>query len=156
MIHRRPLLVLPALLLARCGAPPPPPPPVLNLTVRGGTDQNPDGTGRAVPVSVRLFFLGGTGKFEAADVFALTEREAATLGADSVGSETVIIRPGETVSIEREMKPAAKFLGAVVLFRAIDGARWRVSQPIAPSGPTRLLLTTSGTTVTLAPAPTST
>lgn len=152
MMRRRLVLATPALLLARCGAPPPPPPPVLNLTIKGGADQNPDTAGRAVPVSVRLFFLGGTGKFEAADVFALTERERATLGEDVVGSEGVIVRPGETVAIEREMKPAAKFLGVAVLFRDIDGAKWRVSQPIAPSGSTKLLLTTSGNTATLAPA----
>lgn len=152
MIRRRMVLATPALLLAHCGAPPPPPPPVLNLTIKGGADQNPDTAGRAVPVSVRLFFLGGTGKFEAADVFALTERERATLGEDAVGSEGVIVRPGESVTIEREMKPAAKFLGVAVLFRDIDGAKWRVSQPIAPSGPTKLLLTTSGNTATLASA----
>ena len=152
MMRRRLVLATPALLLARCGAPPPPPPPVLNLTIKGGADQNPDTAGRAVPVSVRLFFLGGTGKFEAADVFALTERERATLAEDAVGSEGVIVRPGETLTIEREMKAAAKFLGVVVLFRDIDGAKWRVSQPIAPSGPTKLLLTTSGNTATLAPA----
>ena len=151
MMRRRLVLAFPPLLLARCAAPPPPP-PVLMLTMRGGADQNPDASGRAVPVSVRLFFLGGTGKFDTADVFALTERERATLGEDAVGSEGAILRPGETLSIEREMKPAAKFLGVAVLFRAIDGARWRVSQPIAPSGPTRLVLTLAGTTATLAPA----
>lgn len=153
MTNRRLLLAAPALLLARCGAPPPPPPPpVLHLTIKGGADQNPDTAGRAVPVSVRLFFLGGTGRFEAADVFALTERERATLGEDAVGSEGAIVRPGETLTIEREMKPATKFLGVAVLFRDIDGAKWRLSHPIAPSGPTKLLLTTAGNAATLAPA----
>jgi len=154
MIARRILLASPALLLARCAAPPPPPPPppALSLSIRGGADQNPDGTGRPTPVAVRLVFLGATAKFERADVFALSERERATLAEDLVGSEEVIVRPGETLAIEREPKRGTQFLGAAVLFRAIDGATWRAVQPVAASGPTRLVLAIAGTTATLVPA----
>jgi predicted component of type VI protein secretion system len=39
----------------------------------------------------------------------------------------------------------------MALFRDIDRAKWRVQAPVKTSGPTELVLTTAGTTVTLAP-----
>lgn len=58
---RRTLLLLPvllpgALLLARC-APAPKPPPVLTLTMVGSADQNPDPSGNAAPVAVKVYEL---------------------------------------------------------------------------------------------------
>jgi type VI secretion system protein VasD len=151
MMSRRLFLAVPAA-LAACGAPPPPPPPVLDLTISAGADQNPDPAGHPAPVAVRLYQLVGTGRFERADVFALTEREAQTLGDQSLGSEEVILRPGETRTIHRELKPGVQALGVAVLFRDIDRARWRAVSPVAPHGPTRLTLTISGITATLAGA----
>jgi type VI secretion system protein VasD len=152
MTPRRALLLLPAVLLTRCGPPPPPPPPALNLTIKAGADQNPDGAGRPAPVAVRLFYLNASAKFERADVFALTEREKATLGEDSAGSEEFVIRAGETRVIDRVPKSGVQILGVAVLFRDIDHATWRVMAPVAASGPTKLVLTTSGVVATLAPS----
>jgi type VI secretion system protein VasD len=152
MMSRRAVLALPAV-LAACAAPPPPPPaPALDLTIMGGPDQNPGPSGRPAPVAVRLFQLAGTGRFESADVFALSEREAQTLGDQSLGSEQIFVSPGQTLSIRRELKPGVQFLGVAVLFRDIDRARWRAVAPVAPHGPTRLTLKISGVRATLAPA----
>jgi len=151
MMTRRGLLALPAA-LAACAAPPPPPPPppVLELTIAAGADQNPDQSGHPAPVAVRLYQLAATGRFERADVFALTEREAQTLAEQSLGSEELILRPGETRTVTRELKPGVQFLGVAVLFRDIDRATWRAASPVAPHGPTRLTLKTAGNTATLA------
>lgn len=150
-LSRRPLLILPAALLARCAAPPPPP-ATLELTIKGGADQNPDASGHAAPVAVHLYELAAAGRFAGADVFALTERERATLGDDDLGAETVVVAPGETRQVTRELKKGVQMLGVAVLFRDIDRARWRQSSPVAASGPTRLVLAISGLTATLAPA----
>jgi type VI secretion system protein VasD len=152
MTTRRTLLLLPALVLARCSPPPPPPPPALNLTIKAGADQNPDADGHPAPVAVRLFFLNASAKFERGDVFALTERERATLGEDSAGSEEFVVRPGETRVIAREPKKGVQILGVAVLFRDIDHATWRLTAPVAASGPTNLVLTTAGVKAVLAPA----
>ncbi len=151
MISRRAVLALPAALAACATPPPPPPPPVLDLTIIGGPDQNPDHAGRPAPVAVRLYQLAATGKFESADVFALKDKEAQTLGDQSLGSEQIIVRPGETKAVKRELKPGVQFLGVAVLFRDIDRAHWRVVNPVAPHGPTRLTLKIHGVTATLAP-----
>jgi type VI secretion system protein VasD len=138
-------------LLSGCSQapPPPPPPPVLNLTVKSGADQNPEQNGKPAPVAVKLIQLGATGAFERADVFALSDREAATLGPDLLGSETIIMTPGQTRMLERRLKTGAQFLGVAVLFRDIDQATWRAIAPLAANGPTKLTLTISKLSVSL-------
>jgi type VI secretion system protein VasD len=148
MINRRLLLALPAILAARCSSAEEP--AVLTFTVLGGADQNPDRAGQPATVAVKLFQLKSNTAFERADVFALIEREQQTLGADSLGSEQFVIRPGETRTVTRELKPGAQFIGTVVLFRDIDRARWRGVAPVAASGPSRRTLTITRLTAALA------
>jgi type VI secretion system protein VasD len=150
MIPRRPLLLLPAAMLWGCGGPPPP--GIVELTMVGGANQNPDPSGQAVPVAVKVFQLKATAKFERGDYFALREREQATLGEDSAASEEFVLAPRETRELTREMRNGVRFLGVAVGFRDIDRATWRLVQPVAASGTTRLRLTIDGTTARLAPA----
>ena len=127
--------------LVGCAPPPPPPPkppPVLSLTIKGGADQNPDAAGRASPVAVRVYQLTGTGKFEQSDVFALKDRETAALGADSQGSQEFLVAPGETRTATINLKPMVSSIGVAVLYRDIDHARWRSTQPAAANGLTKL------------------
>ena len=148
MIARRVFLGAVALLATKCSSPPPP--AVLTLNVIGGADQNPDPSGHPAPVAVRVFELGATAKFERADVFALTEHEQQTLGEDGQGSEELVLRPGETRTVTRELKKGVQFIGIAVLFRDIDRSRWRVGAPVGVSGPTKLTLRVNGLNATLA------
>ncbi len=137
--------------LAGCGAPPPPP-AVLTLQIEAGRDQNPNAAGQPAPVAVRLLQLSSTARFDRADVFALLEREAATLGDELAAGETVLAAPGEVQTLTRTLKPGVQAVGVVAAFRDIDQARWRASAPVASSGPTALALRTAGATATLTPA----
>lgn len=148
MISRRTSLLLPMLWLARCGSAPPPP-PSLDLTITAGADQNPDPAGQPAPVAIRLYQLASDTAFARADVFALTDHESATLGLDDLGSEEIIIAPGERRSIVHPLKPGARILGVAALFRDIDRATWRAQAPLAEHGPTRLTLTTAKLRITL-------
>jgi type VI secretion system protein VasD len=151
MIARRLLLAAPAVLLVEgCGGPPPP--AVVDLTIRANPDINPNPAGTPVSVAVRLFSLSASGRFSSADVFSLMQREAAVLGTESMGSEEVVVRPGETRKVNLSPKPGTRFIGVAVLFRAIDSAQWRAIAPIAESGLTRLQLTLSGNQATLVSA----
>lgn len=129
------------LALSGCGSSPPPPPAVLDLAVQGGADQNPDPSGHPQPVAVHLYQLASTAKFERADVFALTEREQATLGQDLLASEEFVLAPSEKRNVMHELKKGTQFVGALVLFRDIDNAKWRAFAPVAASGPSKLALT---------------
>lgn len=154
MIARRTLfLAAPGLglLLTRCG-PAPPPPAVVEVHIKAGKDQNPDQGGTPVAVAVRLYSLNARGKFSGADIFALTERERATLAEEGAGSEETVMRPGENRTITLSPKSGVRFLGVAVLFRDIDRAIWRAVAPVAASGLTKLTLTITGNTAKLAPA----
>lgn len=135
--------------LAGCASPPPPP-PALALTITGGANQNPDPSGTAAPVAVRIIQLTSTGSFMRADVFALINREQATLGADDLGSEEVLVAPGQTVTVSHPLKPGVNALGIAVLFRDIDHATWRLTAPVPSTGTVKLKLTTNGLVATLA------
>ncbi len=138
--------------LCACAPPPPPPPAVLMLSIAAGPDQNPDATGHAAPVAVHLFQLATTAKFERADIFALIEREQATLGTDGLASEEFVLAPGETRTVTRELKKDTQAVGVAVLFRDIDHATWRAMAPVSNTGPQKLLLKTQGITASLSPA----
>ncbi|MFN6999183.1 type VI secretion system lipoprotein TssJ [Elioraea tepidiphila] len=129
-----------------------PPPPVVDLTVQVGPNVNPGVDGRPLPVAVKLYLLTAAGKFQAADVFALIEREAATLGAELIASEQIVFEPGQTRQITREADGRTRFLGAAVLFRDIDRAQWKSIQPVASTGVTRLRLTADRLESALNPA----
>lgn len=142
MIARRLLLVGPALLsVAGCGGPPAP--AVVELSIRASTDVNPNPAGTPVSVAVRLYSLMGRGQFMSADAYALMDREKATLGDESAGSEELVLRPGEVRSLTLSPKPGVRYLGVAVLFREIDRAQWRAIAPIAAIGLTKLALTVS-------------
>jgi type VI secretion system protein VasD len=149
MISRRAIVATSALAGLACGSAPnlglaglfgPDPPGVLTLSLIGGADQNPDPSGKASSLAVRVFQLAAADRFESADVFALTEREAQTLGADGLGSEVIVLAPKETRTMTLELKPGIKFIGTAALFRDIDHAQWRATSPIAASGPSKRLL----------------
>lgn len=153
---KRPLLLLAmaaTLALAGCGAPPPKPPATLALTIQGSTTQNPDPSGTAEPVAVRIYPLAATGKFQSADPYTLMGSATALLGADLAGpSDQTIVPPGKTVQIDRKLPPNAQALGIVVLFRAIDKAEWRLVAPLAPHAANTLNLRIEGVAAKLAPA----
>jgi type VI secretion system protein VasD len=150
MIPRRHLLAL--LALATCSkAPEPKPPPVLSLTMIGGADQNPDLSGKAAPVAVRVYQLTQTAKFERGDVFALTEHEQEALGQDAAGSQEFVLSPGETQQKQFELKAGVTAIGIVVLYRDIDNAQWRADAPAASNGPTKLTLNVGRLAITLKP-----
>ena len=97
-----PAILLP-LLAFGCAAPPPPP-PELDLAITAGADQNPDTSGHPAPVKVFLYQLASSAKFERADVFALTERDKATLGEDMLASEAIVVAPGEARAVKQQLK----------------------------------------------------
>jgi type VI secretion system protein VasD len=150
-MNRRNLLASAILLplLASCAAPPPP--PELDLAITAGADQNPDTAKNPAPVKIFIYQLASGAKFERADVFALTERDKATLGEDLLASEAIVVAPGEQRAIKKQLKTGTQVLGVVVLFRDIDHATWRQMAKVAASGTTALKLTTKGITATLAP-----
>ena len=113
-----------ALLLSACAAKPPE-----DVSIKGTLEAvesvNPDGTGRPSPLLVKVFQLSAVDKFEAADYFALSDAAEATLGADLLGVESVLLAPGDRKPYEGEFDPQTRFIGVIAGFRDIHQAKWR-------------------------------
>ncbi|MEO5736626.1 MAG: type VI secretion system lipoprotein TssJ [Variovorax sp.] len=132
--------VLVALALAGCAAKPPVVTPVA-MTVAAGADANPDARGRASPLTVRVYALKSAGPFEAADFFSLFEKDTATLGAELVQREEMLLRPGESKKIEMTLPADAKAIGVMAAYRDLDRARWREVRAVEPGKPLVLTVT---------------
>ncbi|KQW59224.1 type VI secretion system lipoprotein TssJ [Variovorax sp. Root411] len=100
------------------------------VTLTAGADANPDARGRASPLTVRVYALKSPGPFEGADFFSLFEKDQATLGAELVQREEVLLRPGETKKLDFNLPPDAKSIGVMAAFRDLDRARWREVRPV--------------------------
>jgi type VI secretion system protein VasD len=118
------LAALCAVALAACGAKPVKPTEAhAQLVV--SSDANPDNSGRASPIVVRLFQLRNDGEFATADFFALYDKEKETLGASFISREEYVLNPGETRALELAVSPDARFIGALAAYRDIRSAQWR-------------------------------
>lgn len=150
------IAVAPVVMLASCAAPPPPPPPtIVMLTITGGADENPDGSGRPSPTQVTVFQLASAGGFEKADYFQLADKTKASglLGQDLLGEDEAIVAPGEQKKITVAAKPDAKFLGVIGGYFNIDAATWRADTPIPPNKTTPVTATVGKMGLTLTPGP---
>jgi type VI secretion system protein VasD len=148
------LLFTLALLLGACASDPPPPPPTLvELTLMASDQLNPTPLGSAAPLRVKLYQLKGTATFDRADFFALFDKASATLGAELVEEEELLVRPGETLALQREMDSTAGYLGVVAGFRDLDRAVWRRAVAVVPQQTSRMIITFDARSVVIAPAP---
>jgi type VI secretion system protein VasD len=99
------------LLLAGCAAPPKP---------------------VVTPVSITLVALKSPGPFVGADFFSLFEKDQATLGAELVQREEVLLRPGESKKLDLVLPADAKAIGVMAAFRDLDHAHWREVRAVEP------------------------
>jgi type VI secretion system protein VasD len=149
-------------LLAGCASTPKAPVPLtLHVRLTASDDINPDTTGRASPVVVRLYQLHDASSFGTADFFAIYDHEKATLAADLVGSAEYVLRPGETRDLDLQPDPNVQNLAVLAAFRDLPNSQWRASWhlPPAPKKPRKVPLQvevkfthTSITIGTLSPA----
>lgn len=133
--------LLAALLMAGCSAKKPETPQAASLAVSAvaSSDLNPDSTGRASPLVIRIYALRALADFQKADFFALYDRDEEVLAADLVKRDEIIIQPGKTITLEREFPPDVKHVAVIGAFRDVARANWRNSTNIKP-GSTGVLL----------------
>ena len=132
-------------LLAACGGKKPPGPAVVKVDVQGQPGMNPvdDGSDRAV--TLLLLRLKDAAAFNTAELFALQTDPAATLGADLIGMDRLVVPAPAPSAVSKTVtfEPEATQLGIVALLR--DPQRvWRVATPVAP-GMTATATVTLGT-----------
>ncbi|MBC7209384.1 type VI secretion system lipoprotein TssJ [Pseudomonas mosselii] len=109
-------------------------PPATGITLyfSAAAGLNPGASGTPAPVRVRIYELKNSAAFARADYFALAERAQATLAADLIDQDEVLLQPGEQLRLERPLDPATRQVGLVVGYREVDQAQWRSVLPVPP------------------------
>lgn len=150
MIHRREFFAgLGAMaLLASCG---PAGPGSVTLKVQGAAGMNPGPDGTDRPLTLQVVQLRGSGAFDSADAFALSN-PAAALGADLIKLEVIALAPGGTAEKTIALDPGTTILGIIAGFRDPAGKVFRVKASIAPTDTVTFQVNVGAGGVSLVPA----
>ena len=97
----------------------------VTLTVAASVDVNPDSRNRASPILVRVYALKSTGPFDNADFFSLFEKDQATLGAELVQREELLLKPGDSRLLKMTLAADVKAIAVMGAYRDLERARWR-------------------------------
>ena len=114
--------------------PPPPPPPKATLVIATRPDTNPDESGRASPVVVRVYQLKSDAAFTGAGFFNLFDDERKVLGPDLIARDEYELVPGERRTVELAPPADMRFLGAVAAFHDVRNSNWRTLLPMPKNG----------------------
>ncbi|MGL4231649.1 MAG: type VI secretion system lipoprotein TssJ [Casimicrobium sp.] len=105
-------------------------PTELSVSVVATARANPDTRGRPSPVVVRIYELKTPAQFNAADFFSLNDKEQATLGAELLHREELVVSPGEIKQLKRKIAADARALGVVVAYRDLERSVWRATHSL--------------------------
>ncbi len=142
--------------LAGCSPPPPPPPPtVINMTLSAGPGANPSTTGQGAPVALRVYQLASTSAFSGAEFFQIFNQDQATLGADLLKRDDLIVAPGTSKTLSLMPLDPVKAIGVFAAYRDYTTATWRATTPVEPHKTTLVTVTAgpAGITLVAKPAP---
>jgi type VI secretion system protein VasD len=102
----------------------------LEITISAAPNLNPGPAGNPAPLSMQIYVLKSTGRFQSLDYFALKNSGAGALGADIVDSSSVSVRPGETKTITVSSGIDGSYIGVAAGYREIDNAKWQAQTSI--------------------------
>lgn len=120
-----------ALGLGACSSPPPKPVvTTVDGTIQGSDKLNPTVNQRPAPLQVRVYELKTAAAFNSADFIALYQNDQATLAADVVSREEMMLQPGESRPYKKTLSADTKFIGVVGAYRNLEKATWRVIVPV--------------------------
>ncbi|WP_245825482.1 type VI secretion system lipoprotein TssJ [Pseudocolwellia agarivorans] len=109
-------------------------PPSTDLTFNVSEDINPDKSGRASPVVVKVFELSSRTIFDTQDFFTLYESPEKILGPDLLKKDELELQPEQLKEHKMVLNKNTRYIGFVVAYRNIDGSRWRAVVEADPTG----------------------
>lgn len=102
-------------------------PPKLSANLEASPELNPDYEGKPSPLVVRLYELTSITEFNAAQFFALYDRDTELLAQDLKAREEMVVLPAETREFERELNMETRYVGIIGAYRDLEKAVWRAS-----------------------------
>jgi type VI secretion system protein VasD len=108
----------------------------LNMVLSAASNVNPDPSGNALSVVVRVYQLKDKGRLETADYNAILKSDKETLSDDFLDRQERVVQPGTMEMLDIKPNPSATYVGVVALFRNPTGDTWRKIIPIKGSNVT--------------------
>jgi type VI secretion system protein VasD len=121
--------------------------------VQASADLNPSVSQRPSPLRVRVYELKSATAFNQADFMALYQGDQAALGADLVSREELMLQPGETRALNKNLAADTRFLGVVAVYRDLERATWRTTVAIKPGAKNSFDIRAERLAVTVKPRP---
>jgi type VI secretion system protein VasD len=107
----------------------------VNMVLAAAPNVNPDSSGQALSVVVRVYQLKDKGRLEAADFNAVWKSDRDILSDDFLDLQEYVVQPGAQELLEIRANPLAAYLGVVALFQNHTGNTWRQIIPIRGDNP---------------------
>ena len=103
----------------------------LKLTLKVGSDINPDDNNRPSPVFVRFYQLKSTTAFDKADFIDIYERDKEIFGGDIINKQTLKpLVPGETRTERLVLEPGTRAIAIYAEFSQYAGSTYKVTFPV--------------------------
>ncbi|CAM4021180.1 type VI secretion system lipoprotein TssJ [Bordetella bronchialis] len=122
-----------ALFLAGCSAKPPLCASV-QVMLDAASDLNPDATGRASPIVVRVYQLADTEAFGHAGFFDLYDRDRQVLGQSLLARSEATVLPGAEKVVAQPLDSRTRAVAVIAAYRDIEHAQWRRVVYVAGQG----------------------
>ncbi|MBI5255434.1 MAG: type VI secretion system lipoprotein TssJ [Burkholderiales bacterium] len=121
-----------AFLLHGCAGAPKPVITTVAGAIQASAQLNPSVNQRPSPLALRVYELKSAASFNSADFMALFQNDQATLAADLVGREEMMLQPGENKPYRKTLGADTRFIGVIGAYRNLERANWRVVVPVQP------------------------
>lgn len=109
--------------------------PYTNLSFRASDDINPDASGRASPLVIRIYELRAVDTFRSAGFFDLYDEPEGVLDQDLIGMNEIVLRPELVEKLPTmTLDENTRYLGIVAAFQNIDEAEWKLVLDAKPKG----------------------
>jgi type VI secretion system protein VasD len=99
----------------------------LEMSVKAGSDVNPDDRGRAAPIVVRVYELKNAETFKSQDFVSLQEKDKALLADDINARDEFLLRPGDSKVFRRKPDSTTRVIGVLAAYRDLPNAVWRTT-----------------------------
>jgi type VI secretion system protein VasD len=103
----------------------------LKLTLKVGSDINPDDNNRPSPVFIRFYQLKSTTAFDKADFIDIYEQDKEIFGGDIINKQTLKpLVPGETRTERLVLEPGTRAIAIYAEFSQYPGSNYKITFPV--------------------------
>ncbi len=120
--------------------------PTDTVTLATTSEVNPNPSGRASPIVVKVYQLNERTTFDTLDFAGAFRNAKSLLGNRLKSSKRVVMRPGESAQHTMELASDASHVAIVAAYRNVDATQWKLVYKVNPNwySSHRVTLTANG------------